>query len=103
MKRFTFLILLLPFCSSAQFRNNIWCFGDSAGIDFSNINNPVPIISGMDCRGSCANICDTSGLLLFYAWDIANTIHNTGRIFNSQHQQMANGDSILLKGGIRNL
>jgi hypothetical protein len=93
-----FFIYLLPLFCYSQNQNSIWVFGDSAGIDFANPNNPVPIISGMDCRGSCANISDSNGLLLFYAWDIANTIHNTGRIFNPQHQQMANGDSIVAEG-----
>ncbi|MFN8234691.1 MAG: hypothetical protein U0X89_01025 [Bacteroidia bacterium] len=39
---FVFLVsvLLVNHESKAQNRNSIWCFGDSAGINFSNINNP---------------------------------------------------------------
>ena len=65
------LVVLLLIVSTnilhAQNRNSIWVFGDSALVDFSNINNPVPGISSMDGRGSCVSIADSSGSLLFYA------------------------------------
>ncbi|MBK7388877.1 MAG: hypothetical protein IPI23_07330 [Bacteroidetes bacterium] len=52
---------------NAQKRGNVWCFGDSAGIDFSNLGLPQVFTSSLDTRGSCASIADTSGQLLFYA------------------------------------
>nr|MBK9653758.1 hypothetical protein [Bacteroidota bacterium] len=62
-------------------------FGDSAGIDFSNIQNPLPISSAMDGRGSCTAIADSNGNLILYSAVLGylNTDWNT-RIFNTQHQ-----------------
>ena len=95
MYRIFFLLLFICNSVSAQFKNSIWIFGDSAGIDFSNVNNPVPIISGMDGRGSSASICDSAGNLLFYAFTIANTSNHSSHVFNSQNSLMSNGDSIM--------
>ena len=52
--------------SYSQNRNNIWCFGDSAGIDF-NQTVAAPINTNLDTRGSCTSIADSTGNLLFYA------------------------------------
>ncbi len=49
-----------------QGKNAIWCFGDSAGIDFNNVANPIVFSSGMNAVGSCASISDSSGNLKFY-------------------------------------
>ena len=97
MKRIFFIIgvVMLPMFLSAQNQNSIWVLGDSAGVDFSNVNNPVPISSVMRGRGSSASICDINGHLLFYSWTVANTLQNSGRIYNWQHQPMVNGDSIV--------
>jgi hypothetical protein len=46
-KLFIVFFLATSFYATAQNRNSIWCFGDSAGINFSNINNPVPITTSM--------------------------------------------------------
>lgn len=82
----------------AQGRNSVWCFGDSAGIDFINVGNPLPIHSASKSRGSCTSICDSAGSLLFYAayntqvlWggSLAN-----GEVYNRTHQLMQNGDLI---------
>ena len=58
-----FLLSIAPFTSNAQFTDRYWVFGDSAAIDFSNINSPVPAISMLRSRGTCASICDILGLL----------------------------------------
>ncbi|HMT28721.1 MAG TPA: hypothetical protein PKD91_05520 [Bacteroidia bacterium] len=97
-KILTFFILLHSCIAIGQNRNAVWCFGDSAGIDFSNVNNPVPFSSGMDARGSCASISDSSGTLQFYAStsDIAVIPYNqTGIVRNQLHQVMSNGDTIV--------
>jgi len=63
------LFIIIIFTSTivkSQDRNSVWCFGDSAGIDFGS-GVAVPIASGMDGRGSCASIADENGNLLFYA------------------------------------
>lgn len=96
-----FLIFISVNESFCQNRNNIWCFGDSAGIDFNNINNPVPYFTGMNSRGSCASISDTSGNLQFYvAGDTVALYAATlrgGKIYNKLHQLMQGGDSIVTR------
>ena len=87
---FVFLasVLLVTDESKAQNRNSIWCFGDSAGINFSNINNPVPFTSSVEGRGSCVSIADNNGNLLFYSntWMyIARTI-----VWNALDDTMTN-------------
>jgi|GEM_PF-296480 len=90
------LLLLLPTILLGQ-RNNIWCFGDSAGIDF-NSGFPITITTSLDTRGSCVSIADLNGGLLFYAETRATMAGNTGLIFNSNNVLMQNGDSILGQG-----
>lgn len=75
MKKFCTVFILVSLIAQtifAQNRNSIWCFGDSAGIDFRNIANPVPISSGMDGRGGCSSISDSSGNLLFYSYSFVS-------------------------------
>lgn len=100
-----FYVLLFVFIvntsiSIGQFTDRFWCFGDSAAINFSNLSNPVPAISIIRGRGTCASICDSSGQLLFYAgaphdstWNIAG-YNFIGFVVNKNHQVMENGDSI---------
>jgi hypothetical protein len=90
----------MAFNAGAQKRNYIWCFGDSAGIDFNNLSNPTTFQSGMDCRGSCCAIADSSGNLLFYAstsyWPLYSQGYaKLGAIYNRNHQVMFNGDTII--------
>ncbi len=83
----------------SQNRNSIWCFGDSAGLDFSNVGSPTPFVTGMDSRGTCASIADSTGNLLFYADARANGwLQKRGIVYNKYHQPMANGDSIHSQG-----
>lgn len=72
---------------SAQNRNSIWCFGDSAGIDFRNLNNPVPISTGMDGRG-CSSISDSSGNLVFYSFSYVS--YALTKILSANHTVMPN-------------
>ena len=88
------IVLLFPFLSIAQKQGNVWCFGDSAGIDFSNINSPIPIASSMDGRGSCISFSDSTGNLLFYANTISTPGHATV-VWNKNHQIMQFGDSVV--------
>src|SRR5438046_944103 len=92
---FFYLSFFSPLILRAQNRNNIWCFGDSAGIDFNNISSLVPIGTSMDGRGSCVSIADTNGQLLFYAFTIAGIPGNTSRVFTKNHSLMTNGDNIV--------
>ena len=60
------IISAFSFSAYSQKQNNIWCFGDSAGIDFNNVSNPITFSSSLDSRGSCVSIADTNGQLFFY-------------------------------------
>lgn len=85
---------------SAQFTDRYWCFGDSAAIDFSNLNNPIPGESVIRSRGTCASICDSSGNLLFYCADphvdlwLQPGTNYFGMILNKNNQIMEGGDSL---------
>ncbi len=92
------ILLMIGNSTSAQKQNNIWCFGDSAGIDFNDPANPLPIITSLDTRGSCVSIADSLGQLLFYANTRAATAGNTTRVWNKLNQLMENGDSIVGSG-----
>ena len=101
MKSKMFLLLVFGFqLSYAQFSNRIWCFGDSAGVDFTIPNSPTLFTSGMDCRGSCCSIADSAGLL-FYAHTLnlyTSTTFLHGAVRNKLHQIMDNGDSLVGEG-----
>lgn len=71
-------VLMLSQYSDAQNRNSVWVFGDSSLVDFGNAGSPVTGVSGMDGRGSCVSISDTSGSLLFYAFTRALFPVNSG-------------------------
>ena len=83
---FLIFILLVTDALKAQNKNSIWCFGDSAGIDFSNINNPVPFTSSVEGRGSCVSIADNNGNLLFYS----NTYTYLTLVWNALNDTMTN-------------
>ncbi len=98
-KHFLLIVAILS-CSlnflNAQKRNNVWCFGDSTGIDFNN--GAIPITTSLNTRGSCVSYSDTSGQLKLYAStgdnnDFTNMPFYT-RVFNSSHLLIANGDSM---------
>ena len=94
--------LILPLFCTAQNRNSVWCFGDSAGIDFGT-GTPIAIPSSVISRGSCVSISDTSGDLLFYAFTRAGIAGNSGRVYNKNHVLMDNGDSLLGQGWYQEL
>ena len=101
------LLLFLFLCSFTytycQNRNSVWCFGDSAGIDFSNPNNPLPIFTSLRTRGSCVSISDTVGNLLFYGNTRVTLAGNTTLVWNKQHNLMVSGDSIVGRGWYKEL
>ena len=81
----------------SQKQGNIWCFGDSAGINF-NQSPPSTFTSSVRSRGSCCSIADTSGSLLFYANTGSGVLGSTTLVWTSEHQLMQNGDSIVGQG-----
>lgn len=104
--KFCILILLITamFTSNAQFTDRYWTFGDSAGINFKNLTNPVPGESILRVRGTCVSICDSLGDLLFYGGSPNQDIwrpsgppytYNMGFIVNKYNNKIVNGDSLV--------
>ncbi|MBK6641597.1 MAG: hypothetical protein IPG39_10305 [Bacteroidetes bacterium] len=84
-KSISFLLIAMLACFNltAQ-RGNIWCFGDSAAMDF-NGGTPVPSSSSVVSRGSCVSIANTNGDLLLYAHTRSGAGGIiTGLIYNSK-------------------
>jgi hypothetical protein len=79
------LVTILPIICQAQY-GNVWTFGYNYGIDF---NSGAPVFfdtTAIFCRQGSANICDSSGQLLFYT--------DGTHVWNKLHQLMPNGDSL---------
>jgi len=92
MKNIVFVFAFFWLAASyAQNRNSIWCFGDSAGIDFSDVQNPVTFKSGIRCKSECASISDANGNLLFYVGSDTAIAGISGYVYNRNHQQMPFG------------
>ncbi len=107
-KLLCYIFFLLPSLAFCQNRNSIWCFGDSSGIDFSNLSNPTPFQTSMDGRGSCVSISDTNGQLLIYAQTFYKDLWLQGydkltAVFNKNHLLMDRGDSLIGDGWYREL
>jgi hypothetical protein len=96
------LFFYSPLLIQAQQQNNIWCFGDSAGINF----NSVPIstfTSNVKNRGSCVSIADSLGNLLFYGHTRTTVFGKNTLLFNKLNQLMQNGDTIVGQGWYQEL
>ncbi len=81
------LLLLIATIGMAQNQNNIWCFGDHAGLDF---NTPTPTaLTGVQMltQEGCTSIADTNGNLLFYS--------DGKTVWNKLHAVMPNGTGLL--------
>ncbi len=94
---FCFACILFPLKSFSQNRNNVWVFGDRAGIDFSGVA-AQSISTNICSRGSCSSICDSSGNLQFYISSTTKSLFAQfkapARIYNKKFKTMKNGDSI---------
>ncbi len=84
----------------AQYRNSNWTFGDSCGVRFNAAGIDSFYTTSVKSRGTCASISDSLGNLLFYAaspklsfWQTG--IYAQGVVYNKNHQEMQNGDSVL--------
>jgi hypothetical protein len=92
----------------AQYRNNNWAFGDSCGMRFNSAGIDSFYTTSLKARGACASISDSLGNLLFYAstpklsfWQAG--IYAQGVVYNKNHQEMENGDSLLTTLGSNEL
>lgn len=83
------LLLLLLFSgygiAFAQ-RDQVWIFGDSAGVSFSTVP-PTAIASKIVSYEGCASICDPGGQLLFYT--------DGNKVWNRSNQIMPNGTALI--------
>ncbi|MBK8873566.1 MAG: T9SS type A sorting domain-containing protein [Bacteroidetes bacterium] len=100
--RISSLIIVFIFIAlgvKAQFKNNVWCFGDSAGMKFDQGTIQLFNSSTLTRGGSCT-ISDSSGNLIFYA----NTDYYQlwiqgyvalGVVWDRNHNLMQNGDTLV--------
>jgi len=108
MKRFFFLAILfftittLP-CRAQNKYDRVWIFGDSAGIDFNDLDAPSPVLS--HCKNivePVASISDSLGSLQFYISGYDSPpqpffiFHlNAMKILDKNGNTFCNGDSIV--------
>ncbi len=83
-------------------RDAVWCFGDSAQIDFNQVPPEISSCS-VRSRGTCCSITDSVGNLVFYChtayiplWSIG--YDKLGVVWNKNNQVMENGDSLIGDG-----
>ncbi|MBK9321244.1 MAG: hypothetical protein IPM91_22200 [Bacteroidetes bacterium] len=82
----------------AQFTNNNWCFGDSAGIRFDSVISTFGCGTGF--TSGTVGISDINGSLIFYGSSSNTTNNNTGQIkqgklFSRLHTKLFNGDTLV--------
>ena len=96
MKNFIccWLLALVSSLCCAQKRNNAWIFGNNAKLIFSN--SSVTVDSAIcNTRGTCTSICDTSGELLFYTYNLTAIQGFYGTyIRNNSDSSLKNSDSV---------
>ena len=97
---FCLCALLLNHNSNAQRQNAVWCFGDSIQMKFDSTIS-ITQNAGPNAMECCSSISDKQGNLLFYAGGVDQG-SNKGRIWNSSHLLMQNGDSIALNASSTN-
>ncbi len=104
MKKLIVILLLLQGVNSdAQKRNYHWCFGDSAGIDFNNLNNPSATTSILCSKGSSTSIADINGNLQLYCSYDTDLFNGTGfswngEVYTKNNTLMQDGDSLIFGG-----
>ncbi|MGR6087469.1 MAG: T9SS type A sorting domain-containing protein [Arcticibacter sp.] len=102
MKRtyiFLFAIIIISCNAAGQGRNATWCFGDSAGVQFTS-GGIVGITSVLQSQEASASISDTSGNLIFYTGSLGGNSSYYANIYNSLNQSLFNGDSIISQTSI---
>ena len=91
------LVIFILFTQNglAQYQDRIWLFPDSAGIDFTNLSNPIPVSSNITnpCSNNFASICNNQGQLLFYSAGVDLTFYSQ-RVYDKFGNLMENGDSL---------
>lgn len=86
----------------SQGRGNTWCFGDSVTLSMQNGNFVNLPLCNLHSIESSTSISDTNGNLLFYSGGFINSAWGYINIYDSSHQLMQNGDSIMGEGTVTN-
>lgn len=88
------IVLFICICNSAniigQNETAKWYFGANAALDF--MTNPPTVLNNSDMDNGGSSIADAAGNLLLYT--------NGLKVWNKQHQVMANGTGLIGGGGI---
>ena len=82
-----FTSLIVSHCLVAQPQNDVWCFGQNAGVDFSSGSPLVLPTTAIYMQEGCSTISDNTGQLLFYT--------NGVNVWNKNNVQMPNGFGLL--------
>jgi hypothetical protein len=93
-------LLLFFFLSSfgkmeAQFNNNYWLFGDSAGINWTTPNNPSYFNSKVKGRGTSVSLADSNGVLIYSHTNGNIAFMNKTKTYNRYNIIIENSDSIV--------
>ncbi|MBL0096626.1 MAG: hypothetical protein IPP46_09150 [Bacteroidetes bacterium] len=82
----------------AQFNNNTWVFGDSAGIHWQGVpKTPTNFKSIMKMRGASSTISDSSGLISYFF--LLNNIFPLNNILVNKYNSVMSNGSALYGGG----
>jgi hypothetical protein len=106
--QFLIISFLITVKVEAQREGNIWCFGDSALIDWNDTQNPILGRSVTKNRGSATSIADSTGSLLFYVGNISAALETpewqycrdtlvsfeVGHVYTKYNNYMENGRCI---------
>lgn len=95
MKNIVLLLILISTMATAQYKDMVWCFGDSAGINFSNPSNPTTFKSQMKSQSSFTSISDSNGNLVYYIGSNEILPYDHVKIFSNSNAIIQNGDSII--------
>ncbi|CAN5379499.1 hypothetical protein BH11BAC2_BH11BAC2_18500 [soil metagenome] len=80
--------------ASAQFSNAVWCFGDSCGINWSNISSPSIFTSSVVNKGGSVSILDTITGALVYANSQAGQTGPNVQVWNKYNTLLQNGTGL---------
>ena len=80
---------------TAQFNNNYWLFGDSAGINWTTPNNPSFFNSKVRGRGTSVSLADSNGVLIYSHTNGNIAFMNKTKTYNRYNTIIENSDSIV--------
>src|ERR1700753_1183744 len=88
------LLVVAALRGNAQYnlpQSRIWAMGNKVGLDFTQVNDPLPIVTALaNGNEAAASVCDENGTLLFYT--------NGTTVWNRNGVQMPNGAALTGNG-----